>query len=141
MLSEFAEDSQNPYQDASSLRFVVLSLLPRTGTGIHREYEQHVMPKFQMSIAHGLGVDELRDRVERTVAYLKQEYALSDVEEQWIDSTLRFAFRVKGFRITGSIGLGPEEVSVVAKIPMVAAMFKGRIEAQLRQAIERSLEQ
>jgi putative polyhydroxyalkanoate system protein len=98
------------------------------------------MPKFEMSIPHNLDHDALRERVEGTIEHLKRRFQLQDVEQKWVGSTLQFAFTTKGFRINGSIHLYPSEVAVEANLPMVAAMFKKRIEADVRQALQQVLQ-
>lgn len=98
------------------------------------------MPKINLSVPHKLTVDEARERVQRSVADMKRHFGPDDMTQHWDNSDLQFGFSVKGLRITGTISVLPEKVSVVTKIPLVAAVFKGKIESQLRAAMERALD-
>ena len=50
-----------------------------------------------------------------------------------------FSFTTHGVTIKGNVAAEPEEVKVDASLPLVAVMFKSRIEEQLRSELGRVL--
>ncbi len=99
------------------------------------------MPKTNIAIAHDLGQEEATRRLQERFHTVKDQFGshISDLEESWEPHGLRFAFRVMGQKISGSVTSEPSQVQVAADLPMAALMFKGTIEQQIRDELTRML--
>jgi hypothetical protein len=53
---------------------------------------------------------------------------VSDVSEQWQDNVCQFQFNAKGFNISGTLTVTDNSVDIVADVPFLVSMFKGKIQ-------------
>ena len=72
---------------------------------------------------------------------IKSQYGdhVQDLEENWVDHILHFGFSAKGFKINGNVKVEEQQVTFDGKLPFAAAMFRGRIEKEVRTALTRAL--
>jgi putative polyhydroxyalkanoate system protein len=97
------------------------------------------MPKFSVQVPHQLTKDEAHARLERFVEMLEQKYAdkVSDVQQSWEGDTLRFHFKTYGIPLDGGITVTDSELNLAGDLPFAAMMFKGKIESDIRNELER----
>ena len=99
------------------------------------------MAAYNVTVPHGLEPDDARSRVERFLDQVQREYAahVSDVNGQWHGNALQFGFVTTGLKINGTLVVHEEHVHVSGPLPLMAAMFRGRIEQTIREQLEKLL--
>ncbi|HEX6961117.1 MAG TPA: polyhydroxyalkanoic acid system family protein [Lacipirellula sp.] len=97
------------------------------------------MPKFNLEVPHQLSADEAKSRLERFIEMLKSQHGdkVSELEQSWAGNTLSFGFKTFGFKIAGAIDSLDKKLAVTGDIPFAAMMFKGKIEAEIREQLGR----
>ncbi len=97
------------------------------------------MPKFATSVPHNLTKDEARQRLERFAEMLEAKFAnqVSDLQQSWEGDTLKFHFKTYGIPLNGGITVADKELNVAGDIPFAAMMFKGKIESEIREQLEK----
>jgi len=96
------------------------------------------MPTLTLSFPHTLPPEEAAARIRGFVAELRAghpEYA-GGIRESWEGTRARFEGTVMGFTASGEIEAGDREVRLILSYPFVAAPFRGRIEAMIRETAE-----
>lgn len=96
------------------------------------------MPKLSLDISHVLSQEEATKRLQDKFAAVRAEYhdRVEGLRETWTDHTLSFGFHVLGMGISGTVAVEPEQVRLVADLPMAAAFFKGAIEQRIRHEVD-----
>lgn len=99
------------------------------------------MPSMKVVVSHGLGQEEAANRLRTMLEDIKRLYAgqISNLEERWHESGGEFSFSAMGFKTSGTIEIESHEVRVDGRLPLAAALFKGRIEDAIRDQIGRKL--
>ena len=97
------------------------------------------MPKFGVRVPHTLKKEEARSRLERFAQMLEEKYAgkVSDMQQTWEGDTLRFHFKTYGIALDGGITVKDDELDLSGDLPFAAVMFKGKIESEIREGLER----
>lgn len=97
------------------------------------------MPKFGVRVPHTLTKDEARSRLERFIEMLESKFAnqVSDLSQSWEGDTLKFHFKTYGIPLDGGITVADSELNLAGDLPFAAMMFKGKIESQIREQLER----
>jgi putative polyhydroxyalkanoate system protein len=98
-----------------------------------------IMPKFGVRVPHTLTKDEARSRLERFIDMLtaKSGNQVSDLQQSWEGDTLKFGFKTYGIAISGGITVGENELDLAGDLPFAAMMFKGKIESEIREQLEK----
>ena len=99
------------------------------------------MPQLTTEVPHALGQAEAVRRLKEqfTLAQAAYQAHISDLKQEWTDSTLEFSFRAIGMGISGSLAVEDAAVTLQAELPLAAALFKGMIQQQIREELERVL--
>lgn len=99
------------------------------------------MAKMKVAVAHTLEREEAIDRLQRFSEILQSKYEgkFSEFEESWEAEGGSFRFKAMGFSTSGNVNVQAEEVVVEGKLPIAAMMFKGMIEQQIRDQLNRLL--
>jgi hypothetical protein len=99
------------------------------------------MPSLTITAPHSLGTEEATNRLKRFFEKLKERHQdkMSNLEEQWNDNRLEYAFSTFGFNIKGDVQVEPNEVKVNGALPFAAMMFKGKIEQSVKEELEKLL--
>lgn len=97
------------------------------------------MPKFNLEIPHQLSVDEAKDRLTRFTEMISSKFqdSVEDLEQSWSGDSLSFGFKTFGFKIQGEIEVLENKLVLNGDLPFAAMMFKGKIESEIRQQLER----
>ncbi len=99
------------------------------------------MPNLKFDIPHSLSNEEAKERLQRFMEFneSKLKDQVSDLNQSWDGDTLVFGFKTFGIKIQGRIASEVEKLGVDCELPFSAMMFKGKIESEMRQQIERLL--
>ena len=60
---------------------------------------------------------------------------VSDVHHHWLDSTMQFSFRARGFDLKGALEVADGAVTLDMGIPLILRPFQGQIEAVAREKL------
>jgi hypothetical protein len=99
------------------------------------------MAGFNVSVPHALGREAAQERVAQFLDGVRQQYAadIDNVEGRWEDNRLAFGFSARGLAINGHLVVEEEVVVVSGPLPLMAMMFRGRVEQTIRGELERLL--
>lgn len=99
------------------------------------------MAGFNVSVPHTLGQQAAQDRVAEFLDSVRTQYAaeIDDVQGAWEDNRLAFGFSARGLAIKGNLVVEEEQVVVSGPLPLMAMMFRGRVEQTIRGELERLL--
>lgn len=98
------------------------------------------MPSIRVSVPHQLSRDEALRRIQRYIAQAKGESEkVRELEESWSGYEGKFSASAMGYSASGSVAIGPSEVTVETALPLIASPFKGKIETAIRDALARLL--
>jgi hypothetical protein len=94
-----------------------------------------------VTLPHQLGKDEAKRRLSGLLPGLRSEFAgmISDLQEHWEGDALHFAFKARGFAVTGAAEVRPAAVSVDYNLPLLARPFKGQFESGIRERLGKLL--
>jgi putative polyhydroxyalkanoate system protein len=97
------------------------------------------MPKFGVTVPHQLSKDEAQSRLERFVEVLQTKFQgkVSDLNQSWEGDTLKFSFKTYGIQLSGGIEVKENELKLDGDLPFAAMMFKGKIESDIKEQLER----
>ncbi len=97
------------------------------------------MPKLSMEIPHSHSAEEAKERLVRFNDALKERFKdqVADLTQTWEGDTLSFGFKTFGIKIAGKIAIEEGKLVVDGDLPFSAMMFKGKIESEMRQQLER----
>ena len=119
--------------------FFVANKLAYRNSVAHVNRKVAIMPKFGVRVPHTLTKDEARSRLERFVEMIEQKYAdkVSDLRQSWEGDTLKFHFKSYGVALDGGITVADNELNLAGEMPFAAMMFKGKIESEIRDSLEK----
>jgi hypothetical protein len=100
------------------------------------------MPKITVTVPHQLGQQDAAARLQSFVARLKEKHQdqVSNLQEEWTDNALKFGFKTFGFQFQGTGNVSDTDAKLDVDIPFAAMMFKGKIEAEMRDTLTRVLQ-
>ena len=87
------------------------------------------MARIRLEHKTSLSAIEIKERAEKLVGEALGKYKehISEVHQGWEGNVLSFAFKVKGFSVSGKLTTEDKRIIIEAKIPLVAGIFKGKI--------------
>jgi putative polyhydroxyalkanoate system protein len=99
------------------------------------------MPKLQIETTHELGVETARDRLGRLLEGVLAKYRdqIHNLEQTWEGDALNFRFAALGMKVAGQAVVQAKAVAVDLDLPFAALLFKGKIESEVRKALEKTL--
>ena len=99
------------------------------------------MAKISLTVTHDLGREEALQRLQSESDMLKRTFgdSVSNLQENWSDSTLDFSLVAYGMTVSGDVLVDAAEVITNIKLPLAASMFKGTIEGRVRERLEKLL--
>jgi hypothetical protein len=99
------------------------------------------MPSYHVSVPHALGSAAARARLDKFLDDVRRDYAaqLGDVSGVWTADCLDFRFQTSGLPISGKLLVEEASVQVSGQLPLVASIFRGRIEQTIRDELRRLL--
>ncbi len=83
----------------------------------------------------------LREKLVSLLSKLQEVYQnqLSGLTHDWQGNSMNFSFSTFGFKITGAMEVADQKVTVRGDLPFAASLFKGKIEGDIRQQLEKLL--
>ncbi|NLY01800.1 MAG: hypothetical protein GXY83_37420 [Rhodopirellula sp.] len=95
------------------------------------------MPKLSLAVPHNLTEEEATQRLQTRFGELQQEHGqhLQDFEGDWNGASMTYRFKATGVKVSGTVNVEPSQVRIDAQLPIVAMMFKGRIEQEIRNEL------
>jgi len=107
----------------------------------NRSQEGSSMPSLTVSVPHALDRQEATARLKERFESAKGTFGddVNDLVAEWNGNVLSFAFSAFGIKVSGTATSGESEVVVDAKLPMAAMLFRGKIEQQIREELEKIL--
>lgn len=95
------------------------------------------MANFNMTIRHSQPAEEAVRRIKNVLAELKKQFAdkISGLEENWNGNVCEINLSAMGFSGTATLTVRQTEIEIAGDIPFPASMFKGKIEAMLREKL------
>jgi hypothetical protein len=99
------------------------------------------MPSFSTQVSHPLDQQTAVERLKGLMGGLQHKYkdVASDVQGTWTDNVLNFSLKVMGFTVSGTVTVLDRVANVTGKLPLAAAMFRGRIEESIKSEMEKEL--
>ncbi len=99
------------------------------------------MPKILMAIPHNLTEEEAAHRLRTRFVELQEQHGhqLQDFEGEWNGNSLKYRFKAMGVPVGGAVNVEPSRVRVDAELPIIAMMFKGKIEQEIRNELGKVL--
>ena len=99
------------------------------------------MPKLNMSVPHTLDPAEAGQRLKGLLAKIKEKHGdkFSNLKEEWGETSGTFSFSTYGFNVKSSVKVEQGQVKVDSELPFAAMMFKGKIEKEVRDTLNRVL--
>ncbi len=99
------------------------------------------MPSYHVSVPHFLGAAAARARLDKFLEDVRRDYAahLSDVGGAWTANSLDFRFQTSGMPISGKLLVEETSVQVSGQLPLMASIFRGRIEKTIRDELTKLL--
>src|SRR5262245_35151887 len=99
------------------------------------------MASYSVSVLHVLGQSAALARVEKFLDEVRHDYAdrVSDVRGEWTGNRLQFGFLASGISVKGDLVVEENAVHVAGPLPLMAALFRGRIEQTIRGELEKLL--
>lgn len=103
------------------------------------------MPKFSFSVPQTHGKEAAKVKFKEYMERSKEFFAkqMSDHKEDWsgwdTDGRYGFGFSTFGFKISGVMTVGENDVKVDGDLPIAAMMFKGKVEEGFRDIVRRAL--
>jgi hypothetical protein len=96
------------------------------------------MPRVTTEAPHTLGREEAVRRLKDKFSMVQAAYGaqVSDLHEQWTDSTFSFGFRAMGMKVSGTLEVEDSQVRLAVDLPLAAMMFKGKIQQQVRAELD-----
>jgi Putative polyhydroxyalkanoic acid system protein (PHA_gran_rgn) len=93
------------------------------------------MPDLNISIPHQLSQDEALRRLKSAIADAKKQHGdkIDDLQESWSGYSGTLKVAVMGQKLAVVLTVNPSDVTVQSALPMIAMMFRGKIEAAIRQ--------
>ena len=97
------------------------------------------MPKINVNVPHSMSQADAKAKLEKFAESLEARYQekVSDLAQSWEANTLVFSFKSFGMKIAGRIDVNEDNLAVTGDIPMTAMVFKGKIESDIREQLER----
>jgi putative polyhydroxyalkanoate system protein len=99
------------------------------------------MPSIKVELNHTLGKAAAIRSLQSFIEKMKTSHgdSVSNLHETWNDNVLDFGLSTHGMKIEGKMTVEENSVRVDGKIPLLAAMLKGRIENEIRTELEKLL--
>lgn len=99
------------------------------------------MPSVSVQVAHQLGQAGARAALDNFMTANQEEVnqKISDLQQTWNGNVLDYSFKTMGMKISGTLDVQPDSVKVVTQLPLAAMLFKGMVEAQMRDNLTKLL--
>src|ERR1700722_7595984 len=89
----------------------------------------------QLSIPHKASQTDAVAKIKKMIADAKTHLAdqVSNIQEEWHDNALTFAFTAQGKNISGTLTVLDKVFNLDVKLPLMLRMFEGRIKSMVEE--------
>ena len=102
------------------------------------------MPKVEGTYAHSMTKAEAAEAAKKAMAKLVSSFEATDVViSSGITAgkyNVEFSCKSRGFKISGKVFIGEDDIKVIVDLPMMAIAFKGLVKAAMDKNIPKHLE-
>ena len=93
------------------------------------------MPKIELQHKTSLSISEIKEKAEKLINDALDKFGdkISNAHQEWKGNTLVFSFRARGFSVSGQATAYDNLITIEAKLPLAAGMFKGKIRKNFSQ--------
>ena len=95
------------------------------------------MPNVKVSVPFQIQQDEALNRVKARLTEIKSQYGnmVSNLTENWNGYVGTFSGSARGFSVSGTVTVDPSVATVEFGLPLAAVIFRGKIEAAIRDEL------
>ena len=95
------------------------------------------MPKLSVAVPHNLSKEEATERLQNRFQQLQEKHGeqVKDFQSEWDGHRLRCSFSTLGVNVRAAVTVEPSQVTIDTELPLLAMMFKGTIEQQIRSEL------
>lgn len=88
-----------------------------------------------VNIPHNLPRPEAEERIKKLLDNVKTKFGsmIQNLEEEWHGDTGDFKFKMSGQPVSGSLHLNDASITVNLVLPLIASMFKGKIQSVIEE--------
>jgi hypothetical protein len=99
------------------------------------------LPNLIVSASPRLSQDEALRRIQAAVAQAKTQYSdkIDDLREGWNGYVGAFQISAQNQQASGAVTVNPSDVTIQIALPLLALVFKSRIESTMRDELARIL--
>jgi len=89
----------------------------------------------KLRFPHNTTRAKARRKLEKLLEDLSRKHGdmVSDLDQQWDQDTLVFAFKAKGMSAKGTLDVTDDEIVLNGRLPLLALPFESRIKHQIEQ--------
>jgi len=100
-----------------------------------RDSNDRRMSDLKISIPHQLTQDEALRRIKSAIADAKKQYGekIDELRESWNGNSGTLNVAAMGQKLSVVLTVNSSDVTVQSALPLIAMMFRGKIEAAIRQ--------
>jgi hypothetical protein len=94
-----------------------------------------------VAVPHNLTEEEAALRLRSHFDKLQEQHGhqVQGFESEWEEKCLRCRFSTMGVNVKSTVTVEPSQVVIDTELPMIAMMFKGVIEQQIRSELSQAL--
>lgn len=97
------------------------------------------MPTVRVAVPHDRDPDEVVQRAQPYIEKMVDDFEGHDLDLEWDGHKAEFSFKSLAFTITGTTEVTPEQIEVAIDLPMMAMMFKDKVEKAINKNLNRAL--
>lgn len=99
------------------------------------------MPRITVTVPHELGQEQAAGRLATYLDMIREKNKdkIKDFEQTLGENSGTFSFKTMGFKVAGDVAVHPADVTLNCDLPFAAMLFKGKIEKEMREQLERVL--
>lgn len=100
------------------------------------------MKQLEVRLPHALDAEEVKRRLDRGLEEARAQYGaqVGPIDSRWTGAErLDIGLSVMGMKIAGAVRLLPGELVIEVGLPMMAALFAGRIRSGIEEQFGRLL--
>ena len=99
------------------------------------------MAEFNVVEAHQMSVEDATEKLKSFLGILQTEIDQLKVEkESWEGNVLDFAFTYSNQKITGTMTVGENDVTIKGPLSFMLCIFRGQIETAIRENLRKALD-
>ena len=97
------------------------------------------MPTVRVAVPHNHDPDDVVKRAEPYIEKMVDDFEGHDLELEWEGHKAEFSFKSLAFTIKGTTEVTANEIAVAIDLPMMAMMFKDKVEKAINKNLNRAL--